>query len=220
MKLPKNKVLDRLSIIEKLIINKNVLHIGFTDYPFTQKKFEDGTLFHTQIMKSCKFLAGIDLNAESVNFLKTQGVENIFPCDLYELNQLKELSNCQFDFVLFSEVIEHLPNPGLALKTINKFIQNNNPDAKLILTAPNYNNFIFRFTDTILNTERVHPDHYYYFSYRTLSKLLFDNNFEVIDFKFVLYRNKNRLLLMLPKLLNLFSSSFMPYLYFLAKSKT
>lgn len=214
MKLPKNKVVDRLYLIENRLKGKSVLHIGFTDAPFTRKKYEENSLFHIQIGNVCKELAGIDLDKESVDYLTSKGIKNIHTCDIYKLAEFKALSEFKFDYILFSEVIEHLPNASLALITIHEFIRINNPQAKVIITAPNINNFIFRFTDTIMNVERVHPDHYYYFSYLTLSKLITDTGFEIIDFKYVLYRNKNWFLLLLPKMLNIFSSSFMPYLFF------
>lgn len=214
MKLPRNKVVDRLQIIKNLIKDKVVLHLGFTDSPFTEKKYYEESLFHLQLSSICKRIVGIDLDESSVEFLKSKGVEDIYTCNLYELEEHKELLKDKFDYILFSEVIEHLPNTGLALEKIKKFILKTDPQTKLIITTPNVHNFIFRFTDAFKNIERVHPDHYYYFSYRTLLKLLSDTGFTIIRFKYVLYRNKNPFLLLFPKLLNVFSSSFMPYLFF------
>lgn len=217
MKLPKNKVIDRLQIIKNLVKGKVVLHLGFTDTPFTIKKYNDNSLFHLQLAEWCKKIVGIDLDEPSVDFLKSKGIEDIYTCDLYKLNENEELRNYKFDYILFSEVIEHLPNTGLALQKIKEFIGNTNPQTKLIITTPNVHNFIFRFTDAFLNIERVHPDHYYYFSHHTLTKLINDNEYTITDFKYILYRDKNPVLLLLPKFLNIFSSSFMPYLYFECK---
>lgn len=214
MRLPKNKVINRLQIIKNLVKGKVVLHLGFADTPFTFKKYNDNSLFHLQLAELCKKIVGIDLDEPSVDYLKSKGIDNIYYCDLYKLNENDELRNYTFDYILFSEVIEHLPNAGLALQKIKEFIRNTNPQTKLIITTPNVHNFIFRFTDAFLNIERVHPDHYYYFSHHTLSKLIIDNDFLICDFKYVLYRNINPFKLLLPKLLNIFSSSFMPYLYF------
>jgi predicted SAM-dependent methyltransferase len=214
MILPRNKVVDRLQIINELIKNKVVLHLGFTDSPFTEKKYYENSLFHMQISSICKRIVGIDLDQSGVEFLKSKGVEDIYTCNLYDLTEHKELFKDKFDYILFSEVIEHLPNAGLALERIKEFILNTNPKTKLIITTPNIHNFTFRFTDAFQNIERVHPDHYYYFSYRTLSNLIMDSGLTIFEFKYVLYRNKNPFLLLLPKFLNVFSSSFMPYLFF------
>lgn len=213
MGLPRNKVVDRLQLINNLIRGKSVLHLGFTDFPFTEKKYYEKSLFHLQLAELCSKIVGIDLDRSSVDFLKSKGISDIYACDLYELAELTELLKYKFDYILFSEVIEHLPNAGLALKKINEFIRETNPQTKLIITTPNVHNFIFRFTDAFLNIERVHPDHYYYFSHHTLSKLVIDNGYIITDFKYVLYRDKNPFLLLLPKFLNIFSSSFMPYLF-------
>ncbi|MCX6175442.1 MAG: methyltransferase domain-containing protein [Ignavibacteriales bacterium] len=219
MRLPRNKVVDRLRIIRNLVKDKVVLHLGFTDSPFTEKKYHDKSLFHIQLAELCKKIVGIDLDEPSIIFLKSKGIEDIYTCDIYNLQEHTELLKYKFDIILFSEVIEHLPNAGLALQKIYEFIRKTNPQTKLIITTLNVHNFIFRFTDAFLNIERVHPDHYYYFSHHTLTKLITDNGYIITDFKYVLYRTKNPFLLLLPKFLNVFSSSFMPYLFFECKIK-
>jgi len=216
-KLPRNPIIDRISLFQKDIKGKTVLHIGCTDYPLTKEKLEDHSLLHFDLMASAKSVTGIDLSEESIKIMADNGIDNVYCLDIYKLNENKLLLENKFDFIIFSEVIEHLPNAGFALESLRKFITNTNKEAILIITAPNIHNFIFRIIEMFTNRETVHPDHYYYFSYRTLSKLLIDCGFKILDSKYVLYRKKSIIYKPFLWTMNLFTSSFIPYILFKCK---
>jgi len=162
--------------------NKVILHVGAADHPYHKEKFKNGSLFHLQLSKVSKKVIGIDVSKEAVNFLKKEGIKNIYCGDIYSLNKIRRRE--KFDIILIPEVIEHLPNPGKALESVKKFVKNNNKDAEIIITVPNFitwKNIIY----SLLGKENVHPDHNFWFSFKTMKHLLQTHGFEIIEFSFV-----------------------------------
>ncbi len=75
-------------------------------------------------------LKAIDLNAEHLNFAKER-----FPCFDYQVADLCNLPfpDDTFDYVMSTEVLEHLPNPGQALMELKRIAK---PEAYLIISVP------------------------------------------------------------------------------------
>ncbi|MFA6922754.1 MAG: methyltransferase domain-containing protein [Bacteroidales bacterium] len=217
--LPRNKITDRVNILRNYIRGKTVLHIGCTDSPETKEKIENHSLLHYDLVEVAKNVSGIDIDEESIKIMRNNGIDDVYCEDIYKLNENKFINENKFDYIIFSEVIEHLPNAGLALEILHKFIANTNKETILIITAPNIHNFFFRIIEMLKNKESVHPDHYCYYSYSTLSKLLRDSGFAIIDSKYVLYRKKSIIYKPFLGIMNLFTSSFMPYILFKCKIK-
>lgn len=100
------------------------------------------------------------------------------------LGSVKELQGENFEIILASEIIEHLNNPGPFLESAKTLFS---PNTEMILTTPN----AFRLTEMSYNLkgyEFVHPDHNYWFSWKTLSVLLTKNCYvinEILVYSFV-----------------------------------
>ncbi len=90
-----------------------------------------------------------------------------------------------FDVIIAGEMIEHLNNPGLFLQGIQRFM---NAETSLVITTINaYSAFrflIYGLRGKGGENEPVHPDHVYYFSYKTLSLIIERANLTVKDFYF------------------------------------
>jgi 2-polyprenyl-3-methyl-5-hydroxy-6-metoxy-1,4-benzoquinol methylase len=72
-----------------------------------------------------------DLPGPHLSYMADHGVETIH----WNLCKSELPSNAKFDFVFFSEVIEHLPIPGyVALERLRKVLR---PDGVIICTTPN-----------------------------------------------------------------------------------
>lgn len=157
--------------------NKTVLHIGATDYPYHIVKYNKKELLHPKITTISKEIIGIDNNPESINYLKSKGISDIYYGDIINNKYSKEVLVKKYDLILFPDVIEHLENPGLALRNIKQFM---NKKTTLLLTTPNVWSYKY-----ILNhfrkTEFNHPDHCVWFSEGTLKKLLSDCGYKVIN---------------------------------------
>ncbi len=214
--LPKRGIKSRLDIFKEYLINKNVLHIGCSDWPDTEEKINKKELLHQYLENITAGLYGIDVDEEGIMTMQKSGFRYVFIGDIYNIHNDKNLSNKKFDVLLISEVMEHLTNPGLALESVKRYILKTNPRCEVIFTVPNYHNFWRNIVLGLKCKEVVHFDHKYYFSYRTFRALIESYNFQVDDFYFVLYGKypqtiKGQIYL---KLLSKISPCIATYLYF------
>lgn len=156
--------------------NKDVLHFGFLDTPFTKEKIESGNLLHLKIKNNAKFIYGVDIDKESLNIYQnlTHDYNNII-FDIQKNDLYPDILLNRFDIILFPEILEHLLYPTQALQNLkNLCILNNN--AKVLITVPNAFS-MYGFYAAMNGIEIVHPNHYFYFSPITLKKLLNDTGF-------------------------------------------
>lgn len=179
----KLRTLQRVPFILDSVKDKSVLHLGCTNYPYTEQSIKSGTFLHKEIGRSSAELFGFDSDQRGIDLLESLGYENLFKADLENLGQTR-LSRT-FDVIIAGEMIEHLLNPGLFLQGIKQFMRD---DSTMILTTVNAYS-VFRFVIYSLRGNRginepVHPDHVAYYSYRTLNRLLELSGFEVVDFHF------------------------------------
>lgn len=170
----------RESFILSSCRDKRVLHFGFLDSPITRERITNRTLLHTKISTVASYLFGIDVNDENLSDYRnlTGDTENCIINILQPVNDVLFLAE-KFDLILFPEVLEHLSNPGVALLKLRE-IMIHNPGSSLLITVPNAFS-LPHFVSACNSVEMVHPDHYYYFSPVTLSKLLFDSGFDQIE---------------------------------------
>jgi len=216
--LPKRGIKSRLDLFREHLVNKNVLHIGCTDWPDTEDEVERKELLHQYLenITGSSEPFGIDTSVEGIKIMQKSGIKDVFTGDIYNLHNDKNLLNKRFDTLLIPEVIEHLVNPGLALESVKTYILKTNPTCEVIFTVPNYHNLWYNLLSGLKNKEVVHPDHKFYFSYRTFRTLIENYNFEVDDFYFVLYFKypTDRLKRVFLKVLSKVSPSVGTYLYF------
>ena len=111
-------------------------------------------------------LWGIDSSEEGVRLLRGMGFDHVILGDGEALPA--GLKGEAFDVLLAGEIIEHLANPGRFLQSLTSIMSGG---TELLLTTYNASSFK-QFVHAMLREEKVHPDHNYYFSYRTLKQLL------------------------------------------------
>lgn len=177
-RVPKVKiVVGRMDFVLERCNGKKVLHLGCVDEGLTEERIRKGELLHTRLMDVAKETWGVDSSAEGIELLKECGINNLVVGDIEHLEQMEELKQQNFDVILLTEVLEHLNNPGLFLQGVkNLFSQN----TIMIITVPNG----LRLTGlgyTLKGYEFVHPDHNYWFSYKTLDTLMEKNGYIVMD---------------------------------------
>ena len=114
-----NRVVDLLKSINA--IEKNGLDAGCGEGHMLGYLHEKGAIGG---------LTAIDLNAEHLNFANKR-----FPYFDYRVADLCNLPfpDNTFDFVMSTEVLEHLPHPGQALMELNRVAK---PEAYLIISVP------------------------------------------------------------------------------------
>lgn len=171
---------------DEFIINacrgKRVLHFGFADSPFTEERVKSKELLHLKLANVASLIYGADIDSDSVSKYTSLTNDNKhWIIDICKKEIVANDYNKRFDIVVFGEILEHLLNPGDALKNLNSICHINK--AQLILTTPNAFNGA-GFSASLLGNEIVHPEHYYYYSPVTLKRLLEDCGFTKVKISF------------------------------------
>jgi ubiquinone/menaquinone biosynthesis C-methylase UbiE len=176
-------LVDRLSYLKAAARGKKVLHLGCTDYPYTEKVIANEMLLHFELQKIAGELYGFDFDERGIEILKNHGTENLFHADLENLQNVP--LNETFDVIIAGEMIEHLSNPGLFLSGIQRFM---NPQTNLLITTINAYCGMRMFTYGLRGKggahEPVHPDHVAYYSFSTLKVLVERHSLKVKKFAF------------------------------------
>lgn len=170
-------LVDRVTYLLEQSAGKRVLHLGCTDWPYTETKLKGGALLHGQLRNSARELTGVDMDAEGVACLRRLGFAETY-CDNVEQFAAPEVRARQYDLILAGEIIEHLENPGLFLRAVQTLMTR---ETELIITTINAYCF-FRILYYLGGNEMVHPDHNYYFSPVVLRKLITRCGLEVTEF--------------------------------------
>ena len=160
---------SRFEVLERLVQNRSVLHVGFADHlELIRKKRDEGRWLHDRLIRVCARVAGVDINAEAVEFVRGLGVSDVYVADL--LGEIPgELRKVAWDFILLGEVVEHLDNPVGFLGAVHSAWAG--LDARLIVTVPN----AFSAANigmAMRNVECINTDHRFWFTPFTISKVL------------------------------------------------
>jgi SAM-dependent methyltransferase len=177
------QLLQRSSFFLDQCRGKKVLHLGCTNYPYTEESISNNMLLHFELEKVASEIYGLDFDQEGIDILIKHGSKNIFRADLEKLNEV-ELDGI-FDVIVAGDMIEHLNNPGLFLNGVQRFMS---PDTLLILTTINaycaMRFFWYGLRGKRGLAEPVHPDHVSYYSYSTLKLLIERHDLELQSFHF------------------------------------
>ncbi|MBC7095438.1 methyltransferase domain-containing protein [Thermococcus sp.] len=180
-------VSSREEYMLKLSRDKNVVHIGFVDYPFTEQRLKTGGLFHLKLKTVAKNTLGVDVDKESIDtYIRITGDSNVLWASVYDLFEYKDLFR-EYEVFLMPEVIEHLDKPGLALENLYSVMPDN---SLLVITTPNalkFNNFIL----SLAGVEAIHPDHVVLYTPYTLVNLVTRKGFDLVDFLFYIGKNSS-----------------------------
>ena len=162
---------ERVAFLLDLARDRRVLHLGFLDTPFLERKIREGTMLHRRLHAVARDLYGVDIDAEDLARYRalTGDLANL-RLDLTEpAVDLGPLTARPWDYVFLPEVLEHLADPATALRRLHRLCAAS--DARLVITVPN----AFSLMGVIAaagGREVVHPDHFFYFSPVTLSRLV------------------------------------------------
>jgi hypothetical protein len=176
-------LVQRVDYLCNLCRGKAVLHLGCSDWPYTESRMRQGSLLHSQLFEVAADLWGVDADPAGLQFLRNRGFQNLIHGNLEhpEMFEVKQ----RFDVILAGEVIEHLSNPGLFLRGIRGFMGD---ETTLVLTTANaycgMRMVIYALRGRGGTSEPVHPDHVAYYSYATLCHLLDRENLHVKNLSF------------------------------------
>jgi len=175
-------------VIIDLVRSKKVLHIGACDTPYSKERYANGTLLHCQINAVSDEVIGLDIDRESIEELRSLGINNIFFGDIIDGIYDIDLKKYDFDCIVIGDVIEHLDNPGKALQNIKNIMNN---QTKLIITVPNCFSY-GAIKNIVKRDESVHPDHVFWTSKKTMEKLLKNQGFLIKDCQYCFYGSEKQ----------------------------
>lgn len=137
---------------KELCEGKKVIHFGCSDYPFDSP----AETMHIYLSKYAKELHGCDINGIAV--MKEYNNGTYF-------NSILEIKE-EYDVILVPNIIEHLENAGVFVEQLF-----NISFKEIFILVPNYNVEIQSSYNEGVFTERIHPDHYAWYSPYTLYNL-------------------------------------------------
>ncbi|MCK5333000.1 MAG: class I SAM-dependent methyltransferase [Candidatus Aenigmarchaeota archaeon] len=179
---PEATVLDRFELLERLISNKKIIHLGCCDHvSLIKEKVKAGVWLHSRLCKKAARCVGLDIDKEGIDYLKNQMNYSDVICADLMLDKLPEIRKNKWDYIVLGEVLEHVSNPSMFLKNINEKYKKN--IGAIIITVPN----AFSWLNTIYafrHKEFINTDHRYWFTPYTLAKVLTNAGFKVDDFYF------------------------------------
>ena len=174
---------QRVDYLKDRCRGKSVLHLGCADWPYTNQRLEMGGLLHLELAGIASELWGFDFDEPGIEILRKRGVPNLYRADLEHLEAVEV--NRTFEVILAGEVIEHLPNPGLFLRGIRRFMGS---ETLMVITTINaycgLRFLIYALRGRGGTTEPVHPDHVAYYSFATIHRLLDKVGMDVRRFLF------------------------------------
>ncbi len=176
-------LVQRTPYLKELCRGKKVLHLGCADYPYTLEAIKNRTFLHYDLEEIASEVYGFDFDQAGIDILRKQGTKNLFQADLEHLEDV-DLDE-KFEIIIAGEMIEHLSNPGLFLRGIRRFM---NEETNLVITTINaycgFRMLVYGLRGKGGVNEPVHQDHVAYYSYSTLKLVLERENFTVNKFAF------------------------------------
>jgi 2-polyprenyl-3-methyl-5-hydroxy-6-metoxy-1,4-benzoquinol methylase len=160
---------SRVRFIPEYCEGKNVLSIGCVDMIEASPLDEiikSGNHQLYNLREKCKHVVGIDINEKGIELLKIKKFD-VYRYDVV-LDSLEHIEREEYDVVVVSHVIEHIPDMYKFLMCILKKFK----FKEIIIAVPNSYNFYNIINMCIKNKEVVSNDHYYTFSPITLIKLM------------------------------------------------
>lgn len=152
---------DRIDILMEFTKQGDIMEIGCATGEFLEKARTQG--FNT---------FGIDLSENYVEYAKKKGL-NVFCGRIEDI----EKDSKQYDIIAMFHLIEHIARPEEFLKSINRLLKK---DGLIYIVTPNANsstNKLFGYKHSVYE----HPDHYIFYSDKTLGDILNRSGFKVLQ---------------------------------------
>jgi hypothetical protein len=162
--------ISREAAITGLVKDSNVIHIGCADHiPLIRDKIANNKWLHKLITENARSCIGIDIDKAGIDFLIGElGFTNVRYGNIVS-DDFKEISDNQWDYAVFGEIIEHLDNPVEFLTAFREKYGSN--VRRFIITVPNVysrNNL----KNMLSFKEVTNSDHRFCFTPYTINKLL------------------------------------------------
>jgi len=153
--------MNRDQKIGALINGKKVVHIGCADWPYTERRIEEGRLLHSLLVSKASYCIGVDLNEDRLSEIRKQ-----FPNE--DFTTFAQLDEIPADSILVAgDVIEHIENPGDFLRELS---EKSSVGTHMLVSTPNAQS-LKQALRGLVGKEEQHPDHVVMFTKGTLTEL-------------------------------------------------
>ncbi len=175
--------MGRASYLKQVLTGRSVIHVGCVDHGprNAAARMAKGTWLHQTLVEVASRCAGVDIDAEGIEYLAHLGLSEVYCADLATEN-VPTLQNRHWDVLLLGEVIEHVDDPVTFLAGIRQ--RYGSCIGSLLATVPNafaWDNF----RHTFKGEECINTDHRYWFTPYTLAKVLTRAGFTPVAFHFM-----------------------------------
>lgn len=161
-------VVDRREFLLREATGRRVVHLGCVDDRLTETRLDAGLHLHARFTEVAATLVGVDISESGIELLRRR-----VPGD-YEVGDVQALAAVplpsEVDVVIASELIEHLPSPGLFLAGLRDVLARTG--ATGIITTPNAYGWVSFAKIALRRREPTHPDHVLVYSPYTLVNAL------------------------------------------------
>lgn len=153
--------------------SKCILDLGSGNGEIANKLISDGFSVY-----------GVDASVQGVKIANEYNPNHFFAMNFESDDLPKELRDIQFDTIISTEVIEHLYDPDSYIKLCRKILKNK---GNIILTTP-YHGYLKNLVLSVAGKWDAHfsplwtGGHIKFWSFKTLKKLLDQNEFVVEEF--------------------------------------
>lgn len=149
-----------------------VAHIGCTASPYMEERLAAEVLLHQRFVKLAP-VTGFDIDGPALELLQSAlPSERFVHADVS--TTVPEGERARYQLVVAGEVLEHVPDAGAFLRGCRELLA---PGGRLCVTVPNACAPKIGLR-SLAGREVVHPDHYTYYSPRTLARTLRGAGFE------------------------------------------
>ena len=160
--------------------------VGNTGYSFNLLTADLTKTFSARLVQQAAHVTFLDISDPAI-----EAFRGVVEADYYNADITADpstwpddLAGVQCDVVLLGEVLEHLTDPGAALRSLQTLLA---PEGVILVTVPN----AFHLSMIVHMArwdERVHPEHVAYYSPSTLARLFDMVGLEVVELGF--YRKR------------------------------
>jgi 2-polyprenyl-3-methyl-5-hydroxy-6-metoxy-1,4-benzoquinol methylase len=164
-------VRDRTEHLKELARGLNVLDVGCTGRKGSGKLPVHADTLHHALRPVCASLTGLDIDAEGIEAMRTAGYRVV--CGDVASARLDQT----YDVIIAAEIIEHLPNPGVALCNLKAHLKEG---GTLVVTT--CNPFYYRQQSRIFRHAaiQVNAHHTCWYDPLTLARMLRSAGFVVV----------------------------------------
>lgn len=177
---------ERVDVLCSAMRGRSVIHVGCLDHvPLIEPRINADIWLHKRLTDVASHCLGIDINDEGIALADRLGYGNIVRCDIVEDAPHAEITARRWDYMLLGEVLEHVDNPVLFLRSIaTKYA---GCVDRLLLTVPNafhLDNLLGAFR----HVEKINTDHRFWFTPYTLAKVADSAGLRTVEYQLCLHK--------------------------------